>query len=158
MYRILVQRATRTPAPTAALLRRYAQHTLQNKIPAAEMTIRIVNEAEMTTLNGTYRGKHYATNVLSFPFDMPEEIDLEFPILGDLVICASVVIEEAVVQHKPVAAHWAHMVVHGTLHLLGHDHEQDEAATLMETEEISILKALGFDNPYHHTKQEDLHE
>jgi probable rRNA maturation factor len=149
MYRILVQRATRkTPAPTATSLRRYAKQTLQDRIAAAEMTIRIVDETEMTSLNGTYRGKHYPTNVLSFPFDMPEDIDLDLPILGDLVICASVVEKEATEQHKIVADHWAHMVVHGTLHLLGYDHEQDDAAASMEAEEITILKTLGFQNPY----------
>jgi probable rRNA maturation factor len=149
MYRILVQRATRkTPAPTATLLRRYAKQTLQDRVPAAEMTIRIVDEAEMTNLNGTYRGKAYPTNVLSFPFDMPEDVDLELPILGDLVICASVVIKEAREQHKTVAAHWAHMVVHGTLHLLGYDHVKDSEAESMEAEEINILKSLGFSDPY----------
>jgi probable rRNA maturation factor len=149
MYRILVQRATRkTPAPTATLLRRYAKQALQDRVAAAEMTIRIVDEAEMTTLNGRYRGKAYPTNVLSFPFDMPEEIEEELPILGDLVICASVVVKEAKEQHKTVAAHWAHMVVHGTLHLLGYDHVKDDEADRMEAEEILILKRLGFSDPY----------
>ena len=144
-----MQRATRkTAAPTAPSLRRYAKQTLQDKIPAAEMTIRIVDETEMTTLNGTYRGKHYPTNVLSFPFDMPDDVELDLPIIGDLVICASVVEKEAAAQQKTVAEHWAHMVVHGTLHLLGYDHEQDDAAANMEAEEITILKTLGFDNPY----------
>ncbi len=144
-----MQRATRkTPAPTAPLLRRYAKHTLQDRVPAAEMTIRIVDEAEMTNLNGTYRGKYYPTNVLSFPFDMPDDVELDLPILGDLVICASVVAQEAIQQHKTVDAHWAHMVVHGTLHLLGYDHEQDAAAARMEAQEITILKTLGFSDPY----------
>jgi probable rRNA maturation factor len=149
MYRILVQRATRkTPAPTATLLRRYAKQALQDRVAAAEMTIRIVDEAEMTSLNGRYRGKEYPTNVLSFPFDMPEDVEEELPILGDLVICASIVAKEAIEQRKTVAAHWAHMVVHGTLHLLGYDHVKDDEAERMEAEEIIILKRLGFTDPY----------
>jgi probable rRNA maturation factor len=160
MFRILVQRATRkTFAPKAILLRRYARHALKDNTPAAEMTIRIVDEKEMTMLNGTYRGKHYPTNVLSFPFDMSDDdIDLEIPLLGDLVICAAVVEREALNQKKSVEAHWAHMVVHGTLHLLGHDHEKDTDASVMEAKEIKILQALGFNNPYQTSVQDIHHE
>jgi probable rRNA maturation factor len=149
MFHILVQRATRkTPAPKAISLRRYARYALRGNTPAAEMTIRIVDEKEMTTLNGTYRGKHYPTNVLSFPFDMSDDIELDIPLLGDLVICAAVVEREALAQQKSLEAHWAHIVVHGTLHLLGYDHENDADAIAMEAKEITILQALGFNNPY----------
>ena len=100
----------------------------------------------MTELNSQYRHKAYPTNVLSFPFDMPD-IE-ETPFLGDIVICASVVNEEAIEQNKLPEAHWAHMVVHGTLHLLGYDHETEADANIMEPEETHILHRLGFANPY----------
>src|SRR5690606_20131870 len=93
----------------------------------AELTIRIVDEEESRILNRDYRGKDKPTNVLSFPFEAPPGLDA-WPLLGDLVICAPVVAREAVEQGKPLMAHWAHMVVHGVLHLLGYDHEEDEDA------------------------------
>ena len=112
----------------------------------AEVTIRIVDEPESQQLNLQYRGKDKATNVLSFPFQCPPGIEL--PLLGDLVICAGVVRAEAAEQNKPLAAHWAHMVVHGCLHLLGFDHINDADAEQMEAEEIQILQQLGISNPY----------
>ncbi|MBU2708399.1 rRNA maturation RNase YbeY [Zooshikella marina] len=112
----------------------------------AELSIRVVNTAESAELNGTYRQKHYATNVLSFPADLPEELDL--PLLGDLAICADIVASEATIQGKPLQAHWAHMVIHGVLHLLGYDHINDDEATLMESLEVQLLKQLGFNDPY----------
>lgn len=112
----------------------------------AEVTIRIVDEQESQQLNLQYRGKDKATNVLSFPFQCPPGIEL--PLLGDLVICAGVVHAEAAEQNKPLAAHWAHMVVHGCLHLLGFDHINDADAEQMEAEEIQILQQLGISNPY----------
>lgn len=113
---------------------------------AAELSIRLVDQAESTELNHSYRGKNQATNVLSFPADIPDFIDL--PLLGDLVICSSVVQQEAIEQHKLVEAHWAHMVVHGTLHLLGYDHIDDDEAEEMEALEIAILASLDIANPY----------
>jgi probable rRNA maturation factor len=112
----------------------------------AEVTIRIVDEQESQQLNLQYRGKDKATNVLSFPFQCPPGIEL--PLLGDLVICAGVVRAEAAEQNKPLAAHWAQMVVHGCLHLLGFDHINDADAEQMEAEEIQILQQLGISNPY----------
>ena len=111
-----------------------------------ELTIRIVDEAEIERLNSTYRNKTGVTNVLSFPFDAPAEVDI--PLLGDIVICAPVVRREAREQEKSMHAHWAHMVVHGTLHLLGFDHERKREAQEMEAMETRILTDLGFDNPY----------
>lgn len=114
--------------------------------PSAELTLRIVSQEESQTLNRDYRGKDKPTNVLSFPFEVPEHIESD--LLGDLVVCAPVVAEEAVDQHKALKAHWAHMLVHGSLHLLGFDHVDDEEAEEMEALEIDIMQSLGFDNPY----------
>lgn len=159
MYHIMIQRATReATAPTAVELRRWARRALRDWMPAAELTIRLVNEKEMTALNSTYRHKDGTTNVLSFPFDMPDDCDMDVPLLGDLVICSAVVNREAIEQDKTAAAHWAHMVVHGCLHLLGFDHENDTDAEVMETEEIRILKALHFNNPYYLQEQGKQHE
>ncbi|MGF7452848.1 rRNA maturation RNase YbeY [Pasteurella bettyae] len=111
-----------------------------------EITIRIVDEAESHDLNLTYRGKDRPTNVLSFPFECPEEVEL--PLLGDLVICRQVVEREASEQGKALLAHWAHMVVHGSLHLLGYDHIEDAEAEEMESLETEIMTRLGFEDPY----------
>ena len=112
----------------------------------AEVTVRLVDEAESNQLNLTYRGKDKPTNVLSFPFECP--LGVELPLLGDLIICRQVVEREASEQNKPLLAHWAHMVVHGSLHLLGYDHIDDEEADEMEALEVEFMQALGYDNPY----------
>ena len=112
----------------------------------SEITIRIVDENESQSLNKQYRGKDKPTNVLSFPFEAPAQIELD--LLGDLVICAPIVEKEAKEQEKPELAHWAHMVVHGTLHLLGYDHVDDKEADEMEALEVNILQSLGFNDPY----------
>ena len=114
--------------------------------PNAELSIRIVDEAESAQLNGDYRGKPKPTNVLSFPADIPAVV--QSPLLGDLVICAAVVAQEAIAQHKPLLAHWAHMTIHGCLHLLGYDHIKLRYAKIMEQLEVQILKKLGFEDPY----------
>lgn len=111
-----------------------------------ELSIRLVDEAESAELNGQYRGKDYPTNVLSFPFDAP--VALSPRLLGDLVICVQVVEREAEEQNKPLAHHWAHMVVHGCLHLLGYDHIEDEEAQEMEALEVELLASLNIANPY----------
>ncbi|MGR8952095.1 MAG: rRNA maturation RNase YbeY [Gammaproteobacteria bacterium] len=114
--------------------------------------IRIVDEPESAELNQHYRHKQGPTNVLSFPFEWPQGLeaadDGESVLLGDLVICAPVVEEEALAQHKPLLHHWAHMIVHGLLHLLGYDHIEEHEAEEMETKEIAILKKLQIENPY----------
>jgi probable rRNA maturation factor len=109
-------------------------------------SVQIVNSDEMRELNRTWRGKDKPTNVLSFPMELPDEVDLKM--LGDVVLCADVINAEAKQQHKPLPAHWAHMVVHGMLHLQGYDHIEDRQADAMEALEIRILNQLGFDNPY----------
>ena len=114
---------------------------------ATELTVRIVDEIESAALNQAYRHKAGPTNVLSFPFESPPGMD-DLPLLGDLVICAPVVRREAAGQGKREQAHWAHMLVHGTLHLLGHDHVEDAAARRMEALETAILQDLGFPDPY----------
>jgi len=112
----------------------------------AEVTIRIVDTAESHQLNLEYRGKDKPTNVLSFPFEAPPGIELD--LLGDLIICRQVVEQEAVEQDKPLKAHWAHMVVHGSLHLLGYDHIEDDEAEEMESLETELMQKLGFEDPY----------
>lgn len=111
-----------------------------------ELTVRIVDEAESAALNEEYRNKSNATNVLSFPFECPEEVELN--LLGDLVICAPVVEREAKQQDKNSKAHWAHMLVHGVLHLLGYDHIKEDEAATMEAREVKILENIGFPDPY----------
>ena len=130
------------------------QQQFENWIEAAtasvkgdsQLTIRLVDETEMTNLNQTYRHKEGPTNVLSFPFEAPPEFDL--PLLGDIIICATVVNREADEQNKKPEAHWAHMVIHGCLHLLGYDHVEDEDAEEMERLETEILIRLGYGAPY----------
>jgi len=116
----------------------------------AELTIRFVNENESAELNKQYRNKNGATNILSFPFEVPAELDgeVELNLLGDLIICSDIVKKEAEQQNKSEIAHWAHMLVHGTLHLLGYDHLTDADADVMEAKEIKILSKLGYSDPY----------
>ncbi|WP_281223467.1 rRNA maturation RNase YbeY [Photobacterium sanguinicancri] len=112
----------------------------------AEVTIRLVDEEESHALNHEYRGKDKSTNVLSFPFEAPPGVELD--LLGDLIICRQVVEKEAKEQNKTLNAHWAHMVVHGSLHLLGYDHIDDEEAEEMEALETEIMQRMGFSDPY----------
>ena len=132
--------------PTEEQIVQWATAAVQPEGDEVEMTVRIVDEAESHELNLTYRGKDRPTNVLSFPFECPDEVEL--PLLGDLVICRQVVEREAAEQEKPLIAHWAHMVVHGSLHLLGYDHIEDDEAEEMESLETQIMQGLGFDDPY----------
>lgn len=132
--------------PDEAQVRRWAEAALAGKRGEAELVVRVVDEAESAELNGTYRGKDKPTNVLSFPFEVPPDVPCSH--LGDLVVCAPVVEKEAAEQGKTVESHWAHMVIHGVLHLLGYDHIEDEAAEAMESEEIRIMQSLGYLDPY----------
>lgn len=113
---------------------------------AIEITIRVTDDDEAAQLNHQFRNKDYPTNVLSFPFESPVELPVQ--LLGDLIICKSVVEREAKEQHKSSIAHWTHMVIHGTLHLLGYDHIQDEDAIEMELLEKQIMASLGYSDPY----------
>jgi probable rRNA maturation factor len=132
------------PSPEA--IRHWVSHALQGGDDAVELVVRIVDEAEMTALNQRYRGKTGVTNVLSFPYEpMP---GVSSGLLGDVVVCAPVVAEEAVRQGKSLDAHWAHLVMHGVLHLQGFDHHHDPDAYRMETLETQLLAGLGFADPY----------
>ncbi len=142
-----LQIATEAPdLPSEADILRWVTAVVGDAMEEAQLTVRISDEAEIRELNATYRGKDYATNVLSFPFEAPPGVDI--PLLGDIIICATVVAREAAEQKKPLEAHWAHMVIHGTLHLLGYDHIEDAEAEVMEGLEISLLTDLGYANPY----------
>ncbi len=125
---------------SAALQRRQGEH---------EITIRIVDESESQALNKKYRCRDRPTNVLSFPADLPPGVD--HPLLGDLVICAPLLEREATAQGKEPQAHWAHLVIHGVLHLLGHDHQQPDEADEMEALETAILASIGYPDPYEHS-------
>ncbi len=124
----------------------WVEAALAGRKTDAELSIRIVDTQESQALNSQYRNKDKPTNVLSFPFTAPPGIEIN--LLGDLVICAEVVALEAKAQNKPLEAHWAHMVIHGCLHLLGFDHITNEEAEEMEGLEVEILKNLGYDDPY----------
>jgi len=132
--------------PTESQFQQWLSHTLATAQPNAEVTIRLVDSEESHQLNLEYRGKDKPTNVLSFPFEAPPSVELD--LLGDLVICKQVVESESNQQDKPLVAHWAHMVVHGSLHLLGYDHIEDDEAEEMEALESQIMQQLGFDDPY----------
>lgn len=114
----------------------------------AEVTIRIVDEDDSATLNEKYRNKKGATNVLSFPANIPKEIDLDHRLLGDLIVCAPIVEKEAIKDDIQLEAHWAHMIIHGILHLLGLEHDSETQAVEMESTEIALLEKLGYTNPY----------
>jgi probable rRNA maturation factor len=135
------------PPPLSLPKDRETARPSRGKRKTVELTIRIVDETEAQQLNETWRQRSYPTNVLSFPYESPPGI--EIPLLGDLVICAPVVAREAQEQHKTLEAHWAHLVIHGTLHLLGYDHQEETQALAMEALEINILNNLGYPNPYH---------
>lgn len=141
-----VQREVNALPKDEDFLRWLKEVLISEKQTDTELTIRIVDEKESAELNEQYRHKTGSTNVLSFPFERPEEVELD--LLGDLVICSDVVIREAAEQNKIELAHWAHMVVHGTLHLLGYDHLTSAEANIMEQKEIKILSQLGYTDPY----------
>lgn len=137
--------------PSESEFHQWASHAIENFQQQAELTVRLVDEAESQQLNSDYRGKDKPTNVLSFPFEAPPGIELD--LLGDLVICRQVVEREAEEQNKTLSAHWAHMVVHGCLHLLGYDHIDDSEAEEMESLETEIMQKMGFSDPYAAEKQ-----
>lgn len=139
--------------PALPELERWISAALQSQnFETAEVSVYIVDEDESQELNAQYRGKDYPTNVLSFPADIAEEVGV--PLLGDLVVCAPVVEREAQEQGKTLQAHWAHMLIHGTLHLVGFDHIDDDEAETMETLETQIVTGLGYPAPYQDITEE----
>ncbi len=146
-HKIVVQKIMRSCwTPSHAQLQRWINKALQNKYESVELTLRIVDEQESANLNQRYRNKTGPTNILSFMFDCEYKTDPL--ILGDLVICPPLLVHEAKEQEKSLEAHWAHLVIHGILHLLGHDHETEKSAKEMEMLEIQLLKELKYENPY----------
>ncbi|MGR9044809.1 MAG: rRNA maturation RNase YbeY [Gammaproteobacteria bacterium] len=132
--------------PSAVQLQRWVDMALADYPADTELVIRVVGKEESSRLNEQYRHKQGPTNILSFPFEVPKGVPLN--LLGDLVICAPVVAEEAGAQNKPLEHHWAHIVVHGILHLLGYDHIDEVDAEEMESKEVAILAQLNISNPY----------
>ena len=139
-FKLAVQYATdSTELPTRPQFRRWVKAALMQD---AEIVLRLVDEAEGRDLNHQFRNKNYATNVLTFAYDDTQ------PLTGDIVLCAPIVSKEAQQQHKKLLAHYAHLTVHGILHLQGYDHIEDDEAVVMEQMETQILAKLGYDNPY----------
>ncbi len=134
--------------PTEQQLQTWIDVALSECTHDTELVIRIVDESESASLNQHYRNKTGPTNILSFPFEAPDLPDFASDLLGDLVICAPVVAKEALNQQKLLHHHWAHIVIHGVLHLLGYDHIDDDEAEIMEQKEIALLQHLNINNPY----------
>jgi probable rRNA maturation factor len=154
-YQIDIQVASQKPLPvTQEQLIFWTELALSRHQDCAELTIRIVDQEEMEHLNSTYRKKNAPTNVLAFPSDLPAEIKMDYPLLGDIIICPEVLKKESLEQNKPQPAHWAHIVIHGVLHLLGYDHIKEQEEKIMQNLEIELLTECGFANPY---DEEDLY-
>ncbi|MDP3705083.1 MAG: rRNA maturation RNase YbeY [Legionellaceae bacterium] len=148
-YHIDIQHASQEKIPIDdATLISWARLTLASVQESAEVTLRLVDCDEITQLNATYRKQDKATNVLAFPANLPPNIQLDCPLLGDVIICPDILKKESIELKKPLNAHWALIVIHGILHLLGYDHIDDKDATVMQALEIKVLAQLGFDNPY----------
>lgn len=140
----IVSKSKQLPSP--ALFKGWVDAVLQDKSQDSEVVIRIVDEDEMIHFNEQYRDKKGSTNILSFPFEPPEGVESD--LLGDLLVCASVIEAEAQQQNKKLKHHWAHMIIHGVLHLIGYNHLEQLEAEEMESLEIKILRSIKIDNPY----------
>ena len=148
-YCIDIQNVTDESLPVSEEeLTHLAKLTLRDYRKEAELTIRLVTPDEITQLNHRYRKQNKATNALAFPSTLPPEIQLEVPLLGDVIICPQIVFAETKQLNKTLESHWALIVIHGVLHLLGYDHINDDDAALMQSIEIKLLAELGFTNPY----------
>ncbi|KXU34838.1 rRNA maturation RNase YbeY [Ventosimonas gracilis] len=137
---------SRLTVPDEALFRRCCAAALSERKPPLELEISLLDEEPARAINMAFRGRDYATNVLSFPFEPLPGVDL--PILGELILCPAVIEREAIEQGKSAQAHWAHLLIHGCLHLLGYDHEQELQAQRMENRERELLADLGYPDPY----------
>ena len=148
-YHIDIQHACEDISPvTDEILSQWASLPLQSRLDSAELTLRIVNPDEITQLNHIYRKKNQPTNVLAFPAEYPDDVVLDYPLLGDVIICPAVLAKESIDQQKPLIAHWAHIIIHGVLHLQGYDHIEENDAMIMQAIETKLLLQLGFNNPY----------
>jgi len=148
-YYIDIQNATDNPSPlTEDQVSKWASLALRDQQTDAELTIRLVSPQEMIDLNHTYRKQNKTTNVLAFPCSLPDDIELECPLLGDVIICPEVLSEESIQLNKSLEEHWALIVIHGVLHLLGYDHIEDKDAFIMQGIEVKLLAELGYANPY----------
>lgn len=147
--------STADALPSHADFLAWCNLALRQRSNASELTIRLVDAEEGLQLNSTWRAKDYPTNVLSFPADIPDGL-LDIPLLGDLVICVPIVEKEAAEQNKNLTAHWAHLVIHGCLHLLGYDHINDIEAEEMENLERQLLAEIGYPDPYRDNQYTDL--
>ena len=148
-YHIDLQHACSIPVPVSdELLISWAELPLSDHLLAAELTLRLVDEEEISDLNYRYRQQDKPTNVLAFPSNIPDNIELDFPLLGDLIICPAVLARECLELERTVEAHWAHIVIHGVLHLLGYDHINDSDTEIMQSLETKLLATLGFSDPY----------
>ncbi len=148
-YHIDIQHACDEQPPVSdEILIHWAQKALSTQCDSAEFTLRFVNSEEITHLNHYYRKINKPTNVLAFPSTLPKGVTLDIPLLGDVIICPAVLQQESIALNKPLIAHWALIVIHGLLHLLGFDHIKDDDAVIMQSLEIKLLAELGFDNPY----------
>lgn len=139
--------------PNAVQIQRWVNTALAEIKHDTEIVVRIVDELESAELNQQYRHKQGATNILSFPIEVPEGVEMDVDLLGDLVVCAPVLAKEAKLQHKEIADHWAHIIVHGVLHLLGYDHLVETDAEEMERKECALLQQLNIKNPYRQVEE-----
>ena len=148
-YYIDLQHACSDELPISdILLRKWIKLALSPYRNSAEVTLRFVDEDEMINLNYTYRNLNKTTNVLAFPASYPKDIKLKYPLLGDIIICPTVLLQESKELDLPLVSHWAHIVIHGVLHLLGYDHIKEDDQHIMQEIEIKLLESLGFNNPY----------
>lgn len=148
-YYIDIQHVSKEGAPVEdQILEHWAVLCLKDYFPSAELTLRLVDAEEIQRLNAQFRGRNSSTNVLAFPAVHAELVELDVPLLGDVIICPSVLKAESIQDGKPELAHWAHIVIHGILHLMGYDHQTELESSLMQAKEIALLAELGFDNPY----------
>lgn len=148
-YHIDIQNASDEALPlTDREITTLAALALRDYQKEAELTVRLVTPEEMIHLNHTYRKQNKTTNVLAFPCQLPSGVILDCPLLGDVIICPQVLVEESKLQNKPLEEHWSLILIHGVLHLLGYDHIKEEDAQVMQAIEIKLLNELGYDNPY----------
>jgi probable rRNA maturation factor len=148
-YHIDIQNATNAVLPLSEKnITELAALALKGNKDSAELTIRLVEAEEMIYLNKTYRKQNKTTNVLAFPCSIPEHVELEFPLLGDIIICPEVLLDESKKMEQSLEEHWSLILIHGVLHLLGYDHIKEEDAQKMQAIEIKLLAELGYRNPY----------